>query len=866
LEDPNNNNHLGRKGIFTKTIMKLPLSIFATVVIFPLAGLSDTIYVANRGGHNVIQFTDAGVGSIYASTGLKRPEGLAFDDQGNLFVADDTLNSVFRFTPCGDGSLFSDSSLLVSYPGAEAIDTAGNLYVANYTKGTIVRFTPGGVGSIFATNAIESTGLVFDAAGNLYSANAGNNTITRYIPGGAASVYASTNLSYPSGPAFDRAGNLYVANQVSYTIVKVAPDGSVSTFATKSNGINWPTSVGFDSAGNLYVVNYGNSTILKFAPGSSTGSVFASGLNGPTFLVVRSSPPTSLSGVGLLGTPASGLPWFVYHSFDGAQGLKINGSANLLSGCAGALQLTPALAAQSGSAFSSAPIPLAANGGFSTFFTFKLSSPGGGQGSGGTAFVIQNVGNGALGGVGSSLARSLVVEFNPDGNAVSVNASGASTPSSTRVFDSLSNGNLWYAWIDYSGVAKSLEVRLSAIPIRPETNILAMAVDLPTVLGGTSAYVGFSAATGSGWHEQSVLSWKFTSTPTLRVTGQLALTNAPPGFTLSNGVLVRKVLYHVNSVWYTNNYLYPLTFTGQSSNLVTFTSPAESGLIAEPGSGDREFTAIVATYSQSSQLTATLPKSASPRLGSTSGLIGDINGIMVDILSPLSPLPLSGSPLGGDLVPDINTILSSLSSALLSQGSSALPSLSGSTFKSMFPGYDETEVQGELQNIIDQVQTGFPPTAPDLPQMIDTGAELIAGLLPISIPEEAQPLLDLMEQLNNTLNTSVQNDSSSAVPDYAVEAVICSAANRIGLMALSKQILLSPQPYFALSSPHFVDQTNLVFSLSTVSNQPYTVWGSSDLAKAGWAKVMSFAGDGYKQQVRVSVPKSSKGFYRVSAP
>jgi Legume lectin domain len=639
--------------------------------LYPITGHADTLYVSNRGGHSVLKITESGVNSVYATSGLVRPEGLAFDTLGNLYVADDSLNTVFKFTPCGDGSIFSNTNLLVSYPTAEAFDAAGNLYVANYTHNAIVKLTPAGEGSIFTKNVTEPDGLAFDNVGNLYVANAGNNTISRFTPDGVGSVFASTNLSYPSGPAFDSAGNLYVANQLSYTIAKITPGGIASIVLTKDNGINWPGSVAFDSAGNLYVTNYGDNTILKFAPGGSIGSVFASGLNGPNFMVIQRAAPPSMPSL-------SGSPSFTYHDFATPTGLQFNGSAAAANNCDGAvLQLTASAASQAGSAFTANPVPLAPNAAFSTFFTFRLSKAGGAvdsdgvQGGDGIAFVIQGVSSNvvgtASGGIGyGGIAKSLAVEFDtvndgtslrspgdPDGNHIAINLKGTlNDPASVPVSDPMNNGNVWYAWIDYSGVSQRLEVRLSEIPVRPETNILSTTLNLPSILSTTNAYVGFTAGTGTGWNEQDILSWKFAATPTLRFTGHLALTNTPPGFVLTNGILVREFSYQVSEVWYTNHYLYPVTFTNQTDGSVALASPPESGLFAGLDAKEgMDAAAILAEYGQ----TATMPQAS---------------GLMVGLLANVSPAFEFQSP-----------------------------DLTGASFGSMFPGFSESEIQNELESI-----------------------------------------------------------------------------------------------------------------------------------------------------------------------
>ena len=178
----------------TYSIRLVTLS-FAVALLATPTSLADTVYVGN-GNNTIERFTPGGVGSVFGNTGSNRPEGLAFDSAGNLYVA--YGNTIGKFTPGGIGSVFATNSGLSS-PQGLAFDGAGNLYAANANNSTIEKFTPSGVASVFATNSGLSSprGLAFDSAGNLYAANANNNTIEKFTPAGVGSVFANSGLSSP---------------------------------------------------------------------------------------------------------------------------------------------------------------------------------------------------------------------------------------------------------------------------------------------------------------------------------------------------------------------------------------------------------------------------------------------------------------------------------------------------------------------------------------------------------------------------------------------------------------------------------------------------------------------------------------------
>jgi hypothetical protein len=275
------------------------LTIFATAAQAVPAGPGASLYVGIGGLNTVEAFTPSGTGSLVASNGLSDPFGVAFDNNGNLYVSSFTGTTIEKFTPAGVGSVFASG---LSNPSGLAFDNAGNLYVANFGNNTIDKFTPAGVGSVFATTGLDGpTGLAFDSAGNLYAANWNNNTLEKFTTSGSGSLFASSGLINPSGLAFDNAGNLYVANFGSTTIEEFTPGGVGSVFA---GGLNGPSGLAFDSAGNLYVANF--DSIDEFTP-AGTGSVFVNGgLNVPLMMAFAPAPgvlpelqqiKTSLSGL-----------------------------------------------------------------------------------------------------------------------------------------------------------------------------------------------------------------------------------------------------------------------------------------------------------------------------------------------------------------------------------------------------------------------------------------------------------------------------------------------------------------------------------------------------------------------------------------
>jgi sugar lactone lactonase YvrE len=95
-----------------------------------------------------MKFTPGGVGSLFASNGLAGPIDLAFDNTGNLYVANNANNTIEKFTSGGTGSFFASTGANSAY--GLAVDGANNLYAAIYSGHEILKFTPDGASSVFA--------------------------------------------------------------------------------------------------------------------------------------------------------------------------------------------------------------------------------------------------------------------------------------------------------------------------------------------------------------------------------------------------------------------------------------------------------------------------------------------------------------------------------------------------------------------------------------------------------------------------------------------------------------------------------------------------------------------------------------------
>ena len=75
----------------------------------PALATPGDLYVSNNNNNTIVRITPGGAASVFASTGLNFPTGLAFDASGNLYAANigSSLNTIERFTPGGAASVFA---------------------------------------------------------------------------------------------------------------------------------------------------------------------------------------------------------------------------------------------------------------------------------------------------------------------------------------------------------------------------------------------------------------------------------------------------------------------------------------------------------------------------------------------------------------------------------------------------------------------------------------------------------------------------------------------------------------------------------------------------------------------------------------
>jgi hypothetical protein len=444
-------------------------------------------------------------------------------------------------------------------------------------------------------------------------------TITDSVSG--AEIYYTTDGSTPStSSTLYTAGGFKLSTGATVQAIASASGYLQSTVASATYAFTTQTPLptfspapgSYTSAQSVTIADTNTSAAIYYTTDGSTPTTSSTRYTG----AIPISSTTILSAIAVAsGLTASGVTSGDYvvqipgtsinfaNGFSNVTGLTLNGSATNVDDSR--LQLTTGLDNQAGSVFWNTPTNIQS---FTTDFTFQLSDA---QADGFT-FTIQNEGLTALGDIGGGLGygpnpsggtakitNSVAVKFDIFNNAgEGTDSTGLYTDGATPTLPAvdmtssgviLSSGDTIDAHITYNGT--NLVMTLTDIVVN-KTFTYTWPINIPATVGGNTAYIGFTGATGGETASQKILTWTFSSTTSASQTPTPTFSPAAGTYTSAQSV---SIIDAGATIYYTTNGSTPTTSSAVYSSPIPVSSNTTIQAIAV-ASGSTQSAVGSATY------------------------------------------------------------------------------------------------------------------------------------------------------------------------------------------------------------------------------------------------------------------------------
>lgn len=279
--------------------------------------------------------------AVALATDSAIPGGLAVDRNGTVWVSDFTDSSIFAFSASQLATSGHPAPIVTItpvvgahfFPEGVAFDNAGNLWVssADLTTPVVIELTTAQLATGGAvTPAViitgpalsQPAGLAFDRAGDLWVGNSHNSTVVEFTANQLAATGSPTpvvtlsthgnSLVLPVGLAFDSAGDLWATHTgtadssgvVEFTASQIVTTGSPAPAVQVNEPTNAgiPLAVAFDAGGNLWMSNQPGATPFIFE--FTTSQIAASGTPTPTTTITTQVDARAIA----FNPHSSGLP------------------------------------------------------------------------------------------------------------------------------------------------------------------------------------------------------------------------------------------------------------------------------------------------------------------------------------------------------------------------------------------------------------------------------------------------------------------------------------------------------------------------------------------------------------------------------
>lgn len=365
-----------------------------------------------------------------------------------------------------------------------------------------------------------------------------------------ASIYFTTDGSTPTTASTKYTGAITVSTTETVKAIASASGFLQSGIASATYTLQTqtlapsftPAAGSFNVAQNVTLTDGTSGAKIYYTTNGTTPTTNSTLYTGPISVTNTTTINAIASATGLSNSPVATATYSIVAGGTGvdfSNGFSSSATVMTFNGSTGLadtrLQLTNGQANQAGSAWADTPVNIQK---FTTDFTLQLENAG----ADGITFTIQNTGLTALGLAGGSLGyegigKSVAVKFDTYSNSGEGDSStglyqnGASPTipftalAGTTGID-LHSGDTFAVHMTYDGTTLAMKITDGV------TNAVfnqSWGVNIPSIVGANTAYVGFTGGTGGLTSSQKIETWTFLSTPVTQPTA------ATPKFSLAAG-------------------------------------------------------------------------------------------------------------------------------------------------------------------------------------------------------------------------------------------------------------------------------------------------------------------------------------------
>src|SRR5918999_1729581 len=277
--------------------------IRVTILILNLLGLlSSSLYLMPFAYPQKFSYVPSWSEQGFMKGKLSSPEGIALDQEGNVYVADTENSRIQVFSNNGTFistiGKYGTRNGTLTFPEGIALDQEGNVYVADTENSRIQVFSNNGtfistIGKYGTRNGTLTfpEGIALDQEGNVYVADTENSRIQVFSNNGTfistIGKYGTTNgtLRSPEGIALDQEGNVYVADTANNRISAFSRQSPITNIAfsgkegeiygndktikieTIYQRLGFPTAIAFLGPNDMVVLQLQNNSIMRIVNG-----------------------------------------------------------------------------------------------------------------------------------------------------------------------------------------------------------------------------------------------------------------------------------------------------------------------------------------------------------------------------------------------------------------------------------------------------------------------------------------------------------------------------------------------------------------------------------------------------------------------